>query len=66
MIDSQHPILLQLKTEFDQKLGHLTKEYHDAISVYAHARNMEFEEALDIAGVFPLVSEFLISNPCYI
>ena len=54
MIDSQHPILLQLKTEFDQKLGHLTKEYHDAISVYAHARNMKFEEALDIADVFPI------------
>jgi len=54
MMDSQHPILLQLKTEFDQKLGHLTKEYHDVISVYAHARNMEFEEALDIAGVFPI------------
>ena len=52
MIDSQHPILLQLKTEFDQKLGHLTKEYHDAILVYAHARNIEFEEVLDIAGVF--------------
>ena len=54
MMDSQHPILLQLKTEFDQKLGHLTKEYHDAILVYAHARNMEFEEVLDIAGVFPI------------
>ena len=54
MMDFQHPILLQLKTEFDQKLGHLTKEYHDAISVYTHARNIEFEEALDIAGVFPI------------
>ena len=53
-MDSQHPILVRLKTVFDQKLGHLTKEYHDVISVYAHARNMEFEEALDIAGVFPI------------
>jgi len=54
MMDSQHPILLQLKTEFDQKLGHLTKEYHDVISVYAHARNIEFEEVLDIASMFSI------------
>ena len=54
MIDSQYPILLQLKTEFDQKLGHLTKEYHDAISVYAYARNMKFEEVLNIASMFPI------------
>jgi len=39
---------------YSSSAKNLTKEYHDVISVYAHARNMEFEEALDIAGVFPI------------
>src|SRR5436190_10298002 len=64
-MDSQHPILLQLTTEFDQKLGHLTKEYHDAISVYAHARNMSLKRRWILQVCPPLVSEFLISNPRY-